>query len=331
MHYYEHLNLLERERLFGYKEAGISLREIAKRLKRNVSTISRELDRNTKYGNKYIPCLAENRAIRVGLNQRYQAPLKNPEIFLYVREHLRAPFYWTPQMISGHIKYDIKKASIDTETIYRYIYSKKARIYAFWKLLPCGRHKRMKKQGRKVHNKGKIPNAVSIDLRPKSIDKRKELGHWETDNIEGSKGSKPALSVTLERTARLVLITKLPNQTAVEKTKALTERLKPLHEKLRISITSDNGSENYGHEKTSQSLEVAMYFCHAYHSWEKGAVENRNKVIRRFFPKGTDFTGVSEKAIQNVEQIVNSMPMKCLDYLTPYEKIQKLENKLRST
>lgn len=331
MRTFKHMNLLEREKLFGWRESGISLCEIGRRLGKSHTSLSRELKRNTKWGRKYIPCLAQRRAERVGNGQRYSAPLKSPEIFLYVREHLRSPFFWTPEMISGRIGYDIREVSVGVETIYRHIYSRKARKDKLWQYLPSGRKKRRERYGRNIQNKGKVPNALSIDLRPKSTEKRRVVGHWETDNLSGARPSRPALSVTVERTARLIIITKMRDQTAKEKTRALCGRLGRFPSKVLLSITQDNGRENYDHQETSHILGVEMFFCHAYQAWEKGGVENRNRVIRRFFPKGTDFTKIPEKSIQNVERVINSMPMKCLNYLTPYEKMQQLMTKLNST
>ncbi|MCX6784239.1 MAG: IS30 family transposase [candidate division WWE3 bacterium] len=328
---YEHLNIEERERLFGWRESGVSLQEIGRRLGRNVSTVSRELERNTYFGRQYLPCLAQRRAERVGLKQRYQAPLKNPEVFLYVREHLRLPHLWSPEAIAGRIGIDIKGARINQETIYRYIYGRRGKKYKLWQYLECGRKKRMKKDGRRVHNKGKVPNAISIDLRPKAVNNRKVVGYWETDNIEGPRKSKSALSVISERSVRRVLISKIANQTAVVKTASLVQRMKIYPQALLGSITQDNGQENYCHQETGKALGTTMYFCNAYHSWEKGGVENRNKAIRRFFPKGTDFDLVSDEEVAVVEYIINSRPMKCLNYLKPYEKMQQLVSKLGST
>lgn len=327
---YEHLNLEEREKFFGWKQRGLSLRAIARRLNRSASTLSKELKKNTKYGKAYLPCVAQRRAERVGARQRYKAPLKGLDIFLYVREHLRAPHFWTPQMICGRIGMDISGAAIDTETIYRYIYSRQARTYRLWEYLPCARKKRMKKFGRKVRNRGRVPNALSIDMRPKGIEARTQAGHWETDNVEGPKTSKPALSVTVERKSRFHIVSKIPNQTALVKSNVLVKRLSTYPTKVRRSITQDNGKENYAHEQTQIQLGTDMYFCHAYHSWEKGTVENRNSVLRRFLPKGTDFTKVSEGEIKEVERILNNMPMKCLQYKTPHEKMQQVLARLRS-
>lgn len=189
----------------------------------------------------------------------------------------------------------------------------------------------MRKRGRGVRNKGKVPNAVSIDVRPKSVSKRKEVGHWETDNMEGPRFARPALSVSVERVFRLTLITKMPKSTSEEKTKALVKRLNNVPKDLRLSLTCDNGKENYGHESTKVALGMEMYFCHAYHSWEKGTVENRNRKARRFFPKGTDFTYVTGREVRAVERIINNTPMKCLGYLTPYEKMSQYLNTVKTT
>lgn len=328
---FKHLSLLEREKLYGGLKSGRTLREIAAELDRDHTVLGRELKRNTKYGQEYLPCLAQKRAERVGFRQRCHAPLKSSEIFLYAREHLRRPFYWTPQVISGRIGIDFKGSSVGIETIYRYIYSRPARRDELWQYLPSGHKKRRRKTGRKVQNKGKVPNALSIDLRPRIVGKRKVPGHWETDNVAGPRPSKPALSVSQERVVRFTFMTRVVNQTARVKTQALTKRFKLLPEELRLSITQDNGKENYGHEETKQRLGTQTYLCHAYHSWEKGGVENRNRVIRRFFPKGTDFAEVSDEEVAKVEYIINSMPMKCLGFATPYEKMDQLILKLRRT
>lgn len=328
---FKQLNIQERENIFLWLNENVSNREIARRLKRDHRSINEEIKRNTKFGKNYSPSLAQKRAERIGKKQRYQAPLKNPEIFLYVREHLRHPHYWTPEMISGRVGLDIKEASISTEAIYQHIYSRKNLKYKLWEKLPCGRKKRAKKHGRKVRNNSKIPNAISIDLRPKYVLNRVKSGHWETDNVEGPRTSKPALSVTVERAMRYVSIKKVKNKSADEKVKALNTGLAKLPKKLRVSITQDNGAENTSHEVVKVSLEVDMYFCHPYHSWEKGSVENRNKVIRRFFPKGTDFTNIQPEQIQFVENVINNMPLKCLHFKKPSEKMAQLVNKFKST
>lgn len=323
---YTHLTLEEREKLYALKSQGISKREIGRILGRSDTTIGRELDRNkTGLGKRsneylifrYIPCKAHQKAIKRGVKQRRKAPLKETLIWLFVREHLRTPFNWTPEEISGRLPKIHPGKSISTEAIYQYIYSKQGKKYKLWELLPCGRKKRMKKGGRKVQRASKIPGAVSIDQRPKEVEARNEVGHWETDNVIGRQTDKSALSVTVERLTRLTLLS-LISRSAESKTEGLIKRLVTLP---RVTLTADNGAENTNHRELKQSLGLDVFFCHAYHSWEKGTVENTNGRIRRFLPKGVSIDTLTESQVKELEYRLNSTPRKCLGFLTPYEKM----------
>lgn len=325
---FKHLNIVERERLYGMLERGFSHRKIAKVLGRPQSSISREIDRNTKYGKKYIPFYAQKRAVRIGNKQRYKAPLKNPEVFLYVREHLRKPFFWSPEIISGRIKLDIPGASITPEAIYRYIYNPKNRKFNLSNYLTRKHHKRRKQKGRSAHKASKIPYAISIDDRAKYIHHRKQLGHWESDLMEGPRSSKHNVSVTVERSTRYTVLSRLTSKQACNKTKAVVKRLNKLPAQLVRSITVDNGSENTQHQLISRQLNANVFFCHPYHSWEKGTVENTIGRIRRYLPKGTDIKEIPEYKIQELEYVLNNTPRKCLGYLTPHERMNKELNKI---
>ena len=188
--------------------------------------MSREFDRNIKYGNEYfgntyLPCKAQKLADKRKAKQRRKAPLKNPATFLYVRKHLRED-QWSPQTIAGRIRIDKPALSICHETIYQYIYAKstKTRGMHLEQYLTLSRKKRMKHNGRGVHSHSKIPEAVSIDLRAKSINNRRTIGHWETDNVIGRQTDRTALFVTVERKTRFTIITKL-------KTEVLKRKLRP--------------------------------------------------------------------------------------------------------
>lgn len=326
---YSHLSLEEREKLYALKEQGISLRRIAMRLGRAQSSLTRELQRNRKYGNEYfgnpyIPCKAQRLANKRAAIQRRKAPLKNPEIFLYVREHLRKR--WSPELIAGRIRIDRPGLSICPETIYQYIYARRTKTWGMHleQYLTLKRKKRMKKFGRSVHRLGKIPEAVSIEKRPKHIEKRIQLGHWETDNVMGKQEDHTVLSVTVERKTRYTIMTKLHNKTAQVKTQAIIERINQFPTQARRSLTTDNGKENTNHQQITKETGMPVYFCHAYHSWEKGTVENTNGRIRRYIPKGVSIDHFSEEDIKTVETIMNTRPMKCLQYLSPYEMMHKL-------
>ena len=334
---HKHLNLEEREKFFAWYEQGVSLREIGRRLGRSHSTFGRELKRN-KTGQgycsneyltfKYIPCKAQAKAEKRGWRQRYKAPLKNPQTFLFVRKNLRAGL--TPDEIAGRLPLVHPGESISYETIYRYIYSKKMRKYKYWQYLTLGRKIRMKKNGRSVHRNSKIPGSISIDLRPEIVSLRSRAGDWETDNIIGQQTDKTALSVTVERVTRLTLLTRLSNRLAVTKRDALVRRLGIFPDRIRLTLTADNGSENSLHQQISQQLQLLMFFCHAYHSWEKGTVENTNGRIRRFIPKGVSIDDLTDEQIKRVEIRLNSTPRKCLGYLTPYEKMDQVLSTLKT-
>jgi len=318
---FKHLDLVEREKLYGYLKEGLSLRQASQKLGRNHTTVSRELKRNTRYGRVYLPCLAEKIAARVGFNQRWRAPLKDPLIFLYVREHLRD--LWSPEQIAGRLQIDHPDFSIDKETVYRYIYHRRNLREKLWQYLTLIRKKRRKQHGRAVKRSGKISKAVSIDLRPKRIERRKTVGHWETDNMEGIRSDRTVVSVSVERRIHTTLLSQLKSKKASEKTRALTQRMKNLPGSLLKTVTADNGSENSGHETISQRLGVNFYFCHPYRSWEKGTVENTIGRIRRFVPKGISIDNLSEEYLRLIEERMNNTPRKCLGFRTPYEKMEE--------
>lgn len=324
---YKHLSLEEREKYFLWKNQGISLREIGRRLGRCHSTLVREPKRNAKYGIIYIPCKAQKVAERVAKRQRYRSPLKNPKVFVYVRKHLRKD-QWSPEVIAAKLKLDHPEESIHHETIYRYIYSQKfkTRGMKLWQYLTYQRKKRMKKNGRSVHRNGRIPGSISIDLRPEVVSLRSRGGDWETDNLGSPKTDKTALSVTTERLSRLTLLDKLADRKAATKRQALTKRLSKYPKELRLTLTQDNGPENTEHQQLSDDVKLDVFFCHAYNSWEKGGVENTNQRLRikRYIPKGTSIDSLTEKQISQIEHRLNSTPRKCLGYLTPYEKMEQL-------
>jgi IS30 family transposase len=318
---FRHLSLKEREILYGMVEKGTSLRKIAVEIGRSHTSLSRELSRNTKWDTKYLPCYAQARAVRIGDKQRYKAPLKGPRVFLYVREHLRGPFFWSPETISGRIRLDIPGASITPEAIYQYIYNPKNRQFNLKRYLTRKHGRRRKQTGRSIRKCSKIPNAVSIDNRAKYIDHRRQLGHWESDLMEGPRSSKHVLSVTVERTTRYTVLSRLVNKKSDIKTKYLVKRMRKIPARALRTLTLDNGAENTNHIYLTQQLNISVYFCHPYHSWEKGTVENTIGRIRRYIPKGANLLQISKEKISQLEYILNSTPRKCLGYLTPYEKM----------
>lgn len=323
MRTYHHLSLEEREKLYAWKEAGISLRKIGQRLKRNVGTLSREWRRNAKYGIPYLPCTAHRKAKKRALKQRYRAPLKEPLIFLYVREKLRDE-KWSPEAIAGRLPIDYPGYSINDETIYRYIYGRKQSRMKLWENLVLHRRRRMKKYGRKVQAYGRLSEAIPIGERPPIINMRLRPGDWETDNMEGKRSDDTAVSVTVDRMTRVTRLWKVADHTAISKSDALVVQMKQEDPVLRGSITVDRGPENSSHTVVTEIHQMPVYACEPYHSWEKGTVENTIGRLRRYIPKGRSVDEVSQKKLDRIEKTMNDTPRKCLAYLTPNEYLEKI-------
>jgi IS30 family transposase len=317
MNSYSHLSLEEREVFFALLLVGKSLRSIGAKLKRSHSTLSREIKRNSPYFQEYIPCKAQKKYENRCTQQRRKAPLKSPEILLYVRDKLRIG--WSPGTISGRLLLD-KGQHVHPETVYRYIYKKETRKERLWVHLTLKRKKRMKLEGRRPRRESRITNAISIEQRPQKVLSRSDIGNWETDLMLGKRETGQALLVNVERKSRFAVITKIPNKGA-QTTSANMIRI--LKQYKPLTITSDNGLENAKHEYVSKQLNTKYFFCHPYSSWEKGSVENRIGVIRRYIPKGSDLQNYSHTQIGKLQDLLNNTPMKCLGYLTPTEYLKK--------
>ena len=320
---YMHLSLNERELIHNMVWDKLSIREIARRLGRDPSTISREINRNTpSLVKRYTPHLAQERYEHRKRVVRQRPRLKDPKIIDYVKVKLRKD--WSPEQIAGYWNRTHKKLTISHEAIYQYIYvstkpgdEDDLRVYL--------RRKHKRRQRKYIlfkEPKTTIPNRISIDLRPKEVTRRKTYGHWEGDSLV-SKKSKVSLNTLSERKSKLVRISKLPCRTAVETYQAVVNKLGEYPKKLRQTLTLDNGTENAGHEEITKKINTQCYFAHPYHSWERGTNENTNGLIRYYFSKGTDFATISEEEIKRVENLLNNRPRKCLNYLTPLEVFNK--------
>ena len=162
------------------------------------------------------------------------------------------------------------------------------------------------------------PKGLSIDERPKEIETRNTVGHWETDSVVSRK-SRVGLNTLVERKTGLVLITKIKDGTAKSTKEAVVSRLSALPKQTRKTLTSDNGFENFLYDEVQTKINILWYFAHPYHSWERGTNENTNGLIRWYFPKGTDFGRISDEEIKAVETALNNRPRKRLGWLTPLE------------
>lgn len=304
-----------------WKDQGLSGRQIAKRLGRNVSTISREIARNSFDGKFYEPLHAQHKA-EVKKNRAWGAkhPLKNPWVYAYVMDKLRNG--WSPEQIAGRLKLeyaDYSNRQIGVETIYRFVYKSKNKELRLWEYLRRKQARRRKKGGRKSQ-RIRIPDRTSIHLRPDKINKRVEVGHWEGDSIVG-KHHLSGLHTEYERVTSLTRMEKVGRINAEETIKAQIRIFENLPSDFRRSDTMDNGSEMVNHRKLKDLLNIDTYFADPYSSWQRGGNENANLWIRYYFPKGTDFSRVTEEEIKEVEWELNNRPRKRLGFKTPMEKM----------
>ena len=320
---YQQLTVSEREKIQEGLWAKKSLRSIAEDIGRPVSTISREIKRNKPpERNLYTPRLAEERAKEKRKERGRHDRLKNQTIREYVIAKLKDGY--SPEQISGRLSLEQPEWKISHEAIYQYIYAQfyregngrclteNLRIY-----LKRGHRHRTAKGMRKGQRIFK-PKGISIDDRPKSVEERKVVGHWEGDSIVSRK-SPYALNTIVERKTGLVFITRLKDHTAKETSVSVIERLGSLPLKFRMTLTLDNGTENSDYETITNTLGTVCYYAHPYHSWERGTNENTNGLIRWYLPKGTDFATITDEEIVAVETALNNRPRKRLGWKTPLE------------
>jgi len=315
---YIHLSSEERDKIAYLRAKGKGITEIAKIIGRHKTTISRELKRNkSPTYNVYLANKAHQRAIKRKQLSVQRSRIRNPIIRKYIMKKLKLK--WSPELIAGRLPMDRPGLHISHEAIYQFIYDKEThKKYDLVKYLTRAHKKRKLKTHSHRHKNLHIPRWISIKERPQEANMRIQPGHWEADTII-SRRSKVSLGIILERVSRRIHIAKLPAKTAAYFRAALTRRLSRYPQYLRLSITYDNGCENVEHEYTNKVLGTKSYFCEPFHSWEKASLENVVGIIRRFFPKKTDFALLTKEQVKRVENLINTRPKKCLHYKTPNE------------
>jgi IS30 family transposase len=299
---------------------------IATKLNRTRSTISRELKKwRHNLNDNYNAELAHWCAQDEYLNKRNLDKIStHSRLKRYVYKELLTG--WSPEQIAGRIKIEYPNdpvMRISYEAIYMHIYGhRQAKLNKkLIALLPY--HKSVRKSRKGTKRKCiRIRNRTSIDDRPKEIDKREEVGHWEGDLIIGTKQNS-AIGTIVERKTRYTYIVKIENRKSKTVTKMFAKELNQLRNNCRKSITYDNGIEMANHQWLTKKTGMTVYFAHPYSSWERGTNENTNGLIRRFFPKGTDFNLVTERQLKSVQDKLNSRPRKVLGFRTPTEMLQK--------
>lgn len=311
----------ERQKLQYWLQTKISLRAIARTMRRTHSALSKEINKNgdgdrTKYRADIAQRMFEKRRHK----QRNGKLDKYPELKRIVVDGLEEG--WSPDVIAGKLKTSGEKQTISHESIYHYIYNKGGRFEGLYQYLRRGKPKRQKRSSRKS-GKLRIPERKSIHERPAYIDDRKRYGDWESDSVLFSK-QKTILSVQSERKSKLIRMHKAINKTAEETKEALIKTAESVPKEIFLTITFDNGTEGVRHTEIKKEYGVETYFCDPFASWQKGGVENANKLIRHYLPRNTDMTKLTDRDIYNIQEKLNNRPRKCLNYLSPNEVIKKV-------
>ena len=313
MNYYKHISKVERLEISILWYKGYSIADIANVLGRHRSTIYRELKRNTVAG-EYLPDKASHKAYVRRKYSKYQGMRIVEDMKL--REYIHTKLLiddWSPEQIAGRLAHEVGLEQVSAPTIYKYIRSVYGRQLEHE--LQLAKHKRKKKHQRKVT---KLEDRVFIDKRPEAANNRSQYGHWEGDFIVSGKSyGNTSLLVLHERVSRYTLIYKIDARTEKNVEDVLVKAVRELGPFK--SLTLDNDIAFCKHHKLSQLLDAPVYFCEPYHSWEKGGVENVNRLIRRYVPKGSDVGRHSNEDIAEYQRKINGKPRKILGYKTARE------------
>jgi IS30 family transposase len=311
---YKHLAQPDRDRIQALLDAGERPAEIARILDREKSTVGREIARNKRVRGdipvantaQYQASAADEKAYvrRLYATYRGKKIQGHNELREYVIRRLKQ--HWNPDEIAGNMKREKQPFYASKTTIYEWLYSEWGQPYCQY--LNSRQYKpKLRKSKVKKHM---IPDRVGIEQRPQAATDRTEYGHHEGDTVVSGKrtGSTAALAVDVERKARFISARKLANL----KPKTFNTGMRSIQKKLMAvkSRTYDNGIENREYDK----LGVDSYFCDPYSSWQKGGVENANRMIRHYLPKGMDLATVSPQKLASIIAILNNKPRKILGY-----------------
>ena len=311
---YKHITTNERCCIANFLSLGLSLRKIAKHLNRNISTISREVKRNSTNG-KYLAHIACENYAKNRKNCGAKGKSSNPTLIKYIEDGLEKT--WSPEQIAGRLRLDYqddKSMTIGFKTIYRWLYQKN---------IAKGNVNRLRRKGKSLNPKetrDKFNIGKSIKDRPKEVRKRETIGHWELDTVVSSRGkSKACLSTFVERKSRFLIAQVMENRKSLTLNFHCFTAFKDIPTNLIKTFTVDRGKEFAGYVDIENTLNIDVYFADAYASWQRGTNENTNGLLREFYPKKFDFSSINQKELDNIVTIINNRPRKCLGYKTPAE------------
>ena len=311
MRHYTQLASAERYQIYSLLKAGHSPAEIARVIKRDKSTISRELRRN-RGGRGYRAGQAQRLASRRRRGCAANARRFDGHHWRLIERLIQRE--WSPQQIAGRLRL-LKRLRISPERIYRHLLADKQAGGSLYRHLRCQRI-RKKRYGR-PSRQGQLPNRVSIEQRPAIVARRARLGDWELDTVFG-KGHRQCVLSMSERRSRFAVLANLPRHCAHALAYVSIRWLRALKRKVH-SLTADNGREFALHEFIAHTLKTRFYFAHPNAAWERGTNENANGLLRQYLPKGTDLAKVQTATLRFIMNRLNHRPRKCLGWRTPYE------------
>lgn len=308
---YQHLTQEARYKIYEKLHEEVHKSEIASSVGKHISTIYREIKRN-KGLKGYRPKQAGDKAaVRQANKPRplYFTATIRSQVEAWLQED------FSPEQIVGRAERE-GIAMVSHERIYQHIWADKrtgGRLYEHLRHIP----KKYRKRYGSKQERGKIPNTVSIDVRPADVESRQEIGHWEIDTVIG-KSHDGAIVTVVERTSRFTVIGKLVGKHADPCAEKTIEILTPFSDKVK-SITADNGKEFAKFERIAQTLEALFFFAHPHHPWERGTNENTNGLIRQYLPKSMGFEFLTQEDCQKIMDKLNNRPRKVLEFRTPTE------------
>lgn len=314
-----HITAEQRYAISVLKKQNKSPKEIALTIGKDKSVVSRELNRNCDArSGKYHYDLAQRKYLQRMKEKPKHIPFTE-EVKKYMEKGLQDDL--SPEQIVGRAKKE-GKLCISHEWFYQHIWLDKKKGGELYKHLRT-QGKRYRKRGNNKDRRGIIPNRADIEQRPLIVEKKQRFGDFETDTVIG-KNHKGALITHNDRKTGLVKIKKVSTKEASVVSKATIKTLMPLKQWL-FTITGDNGKEFAQHEKISKELNIDFFFAKPCHSWERGANENLNGLVRQYFPKKTNFADITNEQVKEVEDKLNNRPRRRFGFLTPNEMFNQLQ------
>lgn len=313
MSHYRHFTIDERESLLVYLSQGKKNCEIARLMNRSPSTISREIRRNVESRTRYSALQAQKAYEQRRKHCVRKYKLAEPSCAEKVSELLANA--WSPEQISNRLKYETNVIQISTCTIYRGLEHGLLNGELRKKLRIKGRRRH---GGRKKSKCGHLDIEYTIHDRPKSVEGRQVIGHWESDTVRGAKWT-GCIATHVERTSRYAVLCKIPDRTSDAFTQATVTAFLTIPKRKRRSFTTDHGKEFANHREILQLLNCKVYFADPHAPWQRGTNENFNGLLRQFFPKRTSFAEVTQEDVEAIAKMLNRRPRKCLGWKTPEE------------